>query len=163
MTELEYLPSMSDRGYDSWLARRHFVNIAAAAVLAFYLQCLAIVMSSSQTPSAVSQQWTDQEIEAILQYFITHNSEIGDAGNFKKKTYSAAAATIPGQTRTSAQVQTKWQGVSLYHYHFSKAISLISYIFSSNRHIGPSRLIKTHRGFTGIVRKMRRTLGLVRK
>ena len=110
--ELEYLPSMSDSEYDNWLARRHLVNIAAAAVVAFYLHCLAIIMSSSQAPSAISQQWTDQETEAILQYFITHNSEIGDTGNFKKKTYSAAAATIPGQTRNSSQVQTKWQAVS---------------------------------------------------
>src|ERR1700678_3349579 len=85
--ELEYLPSMSDSEYDNWLARRHLVNIAAAAVVAFYLHCLAIIMSSSQAPSAISQQWTDQETEAILQYFITHNSKIGDAGNFKKKTY----------------------------------------------------------------------------
>jgi len=65
--------------------------------------------SSSVSPS---QQWTDLEMEAILQYFHTHKSEIGDAGNFKKKLYTAAAGVVPGQTRTSLQVQTKWQAVS---------------------------------------------------
>jgi hypothetical protein len=116
-SELEFLPSMSDRDYDTWLARRHLVNIAAAAVAAFYLHCLSIIMSHSQpeapsTTGMISQQWTDLETEAVLQYLIDHKSEIGDAGNFKKKTYTAAAGIIPGQTRTSSQVQTKWQAVS---------------------------------------------------
>ncbi|KAF8804214.1 hypothetical protein BYT27DRAFT_7243939 [Phlegmacium glaucopus] len=58
-----------------------------------------------------SQQWTNHEIESILQHFITKRSEIGDAGNFKKKTYTSAAEAILGQTRTWEQVKTKWQGL----------------------------------------------------
>lgn len=60
-----------------------------------------------------SSQWTDHEIEAVLQYLIANKSEIGDAGNFKRKTYNAAAEAIQGHTRTWEQVRTKWQGVSL--------------------------------------------------
>ena len=107
---------MSDNGRDLqvWLVRRHFVSIAAAAVAAFYLHCLSIIMDNSQAVASptVSQQWADPETEAILLYFISNKSEIGDAGTFKKKTYTAAAGTIPGQTRSSSQVQTKWQAVS---------------------------------------------------
>jgi len=69
-------------------------------------------MANSQAASAVSQQWADHETETILLHFINNKSEIGNAGNFKKKTYTAAARTIPGQTRSSSQVQTKWQAVS---------------------------------------------------
>ncbi|KAF8815745.1 hypothetical protein BYT27DRAFT_7212960 [Phlegmacium glaucopus] len=50
-----------------------------------------------------SQQWTDPEIESILQHLITKRSEIGDARNFKKKTYTSATEAIPGQTRTWEQ------------------------------------------------------------
>ena len=69
-------------------------------------------MANSQAASAVSQQWADHETETILLHFINNKSEIGNAGNFKKNTYTAAAGTIPGQTRSSSQVQTKWQAVS---------------------------------------------------
>ncbi|KAF8222296.1 hypothetical protein L208DRAFT_1381900 [Tricholoma matsutake] len=65
-------------------------------------------MANSQAASTVSQQWDDHETETILLHFINNKSEIGDAGNFEKKTYTVAAGTIPGQTRSS-QVQTKWQ------------------------------------------------------
>lgn len=101
-----------------WLAKRHLVSVAAAAVTAFYLHSLSVIMATSSQPtgpdSAFSNQaqWTDAETEAILQYFLNHMSEIGDAGNFRMKTYSAAAGEIPGQTRTSTQVKTKWQSVS---------------------------------------------------
>jgi hypothetical protein len=107
---------MSD---SAWLVRRHLVNVAAAAVVAFYLHCLSIIMSS-QAPNTISgsQQWTDLKTEAFLQFLISHKSEIGEAGNFKKKTYTAAAGIIPGHTRTSSQVQTKWQGVSQSRNHF---------------------------------------------
>ena len=110
----------SDSAHDNWLAQRHLVNIAAAAVVAFYLHSLAIIMSSnSQAPSTISgSQWTDLEIETILQFFIIHRSEIGDAGNFKKSTYTAAAGIIPGRTRSPSQVQSKWQSVSKIYYHF---------------------------------------------
>ncbi|KAF8231112.1 hypothetical protein L208DRAFT_1399357 [Tricholoma matsutake] len=69
-------------------------------------------MANSQAASTVSQQWADHETETILLYFINNKSEIGNAGNFKKKIYTAAARTIPGQTRSSLQVQTKWQAMS---------------------------------------------------
>ena len=108
---------MSDGNFDNWLARRHLVSIAAAAVAAFYLHCLSIIMSNPQAATSASQQWTDLEIEAILQYFMTQTSDLADAGDFKKKTYNAAAGIIPGQTKTSSQVQTKWQGVSYSRYH----------------------------------------------
>jgi hypothetical protein len=106
---------MGDSANDNWLARRHLVSFAAAAVAAFYLHCLSLIISSNPQAASgrtMSQQWTDLETEAILQYFFTNKSEIGDAGNFKKKTYKAAAEAIPGQARTSSQVQTKWQLVS---------------------------------------------------
>ena len=92
------------------MAQRRFVTIAASAVTTFYLYCVLIFMASTVNPSS---QWTDLKIEAILQYFISKKSEIGDAGNFKKKTYTAAAETIKGHTKTWEQVKTKWQGVSL--------------------------------------------------
>ena len=90
------------------------VYIAASAVTAFYLHCICILMAGSNLNSlATTQQWTDQEIETILQYLLTNKSEIGDAGNFKRKTYTAAAETVTteGRTRTYEQVKTKWQGV----------------------------------------------------
>jgi len=96
---LNFTISMSDDAYDNWLARRHLISVAAAAVAAFYLHCLSIIMANPQAASSFvspSQQWTDLEMEAILQYFHTHKSEIGDAGNFKKKSYTAAAGVVPG-------------------------------------------------------------------
>jgi hypothetical protein len=98
---------------DSWVAQQHLVCIAASAVTTFYFQCICILMASTVNPSTTtSQQWTDTEIEAILEYFIAKKSEIGKAGNFNKKTYAAAAETIQGHPRTWEQVKTKWQGVS---------------------------------------------------
>jgi hypothetical protein len=79
-------------------------------------------MSKSESQAAastMSPQWADLEIEAIIQHFISNKSELTDAGNFKMKTYSSAAVIIPGQTKTPAQVQTKWHGVSQSYYHFS--------------------------------------------
>jgi hypothetical protein len=114
---------MSDNDYENWLVRRRLVSIAAASVTAFYLHCLSIIMSNSesqaQAASTMSQQWTDLEIEAIFQHLISNKSELTDAGNFKKKTYTSAAVAIPGQTKTPSQVQTKWHTVSQSHYHFS--------------------------------------------
>jgi hypothetical protein len=54
-----------------------------------------------------SKQWTDHETEAVLQYFVARRSEIGDTGNFKKKTYTGAAESIQGHTRTWEQVKSK--------------------------------------------------------
>ena len=104
---------MSNNAHELWLAQQHLVSVVAAAIAAFYLQCLSIIMANSQAASTVSQQWADHEIKTILLHFIKNRSEIGDAGNFKKTTYAAAARTIPGQTRSSSQVQMKWQAVSL--------------------------------------------------
>jgi hypothetical protein len=111
-SELEIFLSMDDNGRDPWLVRRHLVSVAAAAVAAFYFHCLSIIMATPQAMTSGSQQWADSETEAILLYFIANKSEIGDAGNFKKKTYTAAAGIIPDQTRSWSQVQTKWQTVS---------------------------------------------------
>ena len=66
------------------------IYIAASVVTAFYLHCTCILMAGSKS---TTQQWTDQEIET-LQYFIAHISEIGETGNFKRKTYTAAAETV---------------------------------------------------------------------
>ena len=66
------------------------IYIAASAVTAFYLHCTCILMAGSKS---TTQQWTDQEIET-LQYFIAHISEISETGNFKRKTYTAAAETM---------------------------------------------------------------------
>jgi hypothetical protein len=112
------MPDDNAQDSDLWLEhqRRLSLCLAVAAVTAFYLQCLSIVMASipqaSLSVPSMSQQWADHEIEAILLHFISKKSEIGDAGNFKKKTYVAAAETIRGQARTWEQVKTKWQGVS---------------------------------------------------
>jgi hypothetical protein len=110
---------MSDKAHNLWLGKQHLVTVAAAAVAAFYLHCLSVIMASSQPITSTtigstspSQQWTDAETEIILLHFIDHKSEIGDAGNFKKKTYGAAAGNIPGQTKSALQVQNKWQTVS---------------------------------------------------
>jgi hypothetical protein len=94
------------------VVRRRLIQvcISASAITTFYLYCVCIIMASN--PSTTSQQWSDYEIGAVLQYFLAKKSEIGDAGNFKKKTYLAAAETIQGHTRTWEQVKTKWQGVS---------------------------------------------------
>ena len=73
--------------------------------MAFYLHCLSIIMANPA--STMSQQWADHEIEVILQYFIANKSEI----SYARRRHAAAAGTIPGQVRTSLQVQTKWQGV----------------------------------------------------
>jgi hypothetical protein len=121
-SEFNFL-SMSDNAHNLWLGKRHLVTVAAAAVAAFYLHCLSVIMASSQPitsttigstspPMAPSQQWTDAEMEIILLHFINHKSEIGDTGNFKKRTYGAAAGDIPGQTKSALQVQNKWQSVS---------------------------------------------------
>jgi hypothetical protein len=106
-SELENFLLMDDNGRDPWLVRRHLVSVAAAAVAAFYFHCLSIITATPQAMTSGSQQWADSETEAILLYFISNKSEIGDVGNFKKKTYTAAAGIIPGQTRSSSQVQTK--------------------------------------------------------
>lgn len=111
-SELELSKSTMPPAYDPLVAQRRLVWLAASAVTAFYLHCLSTIMSG--TPSTTSTSWADHEIESILQYFIANKSEIGDAGNFKKKMYSAAAEAIPGHTRTGEQVRTKWQGVSRY-------------------------------------------------
>lgn len=97
--------------YDPWVAQQRLVCIAASAVTTFYLHCVCIIMAGNL---ATTSSWADHEIEAILQYFFTNKSEIGEAGNFKKKTYAAAAEAIQGRTRTGEQVKTKWQGVSHY-------------------------------------------------
>jgi hypothetical protein len=97
--------------HDLWLIRRRLVFLSAVAATTVYLQCLSIIMSAN-SGSTSSHQWADHEIEAILQYFVARKSEIGDAGNFKKKTYAGAAESIQGHTRTWEQVKTKWQGVS---------------------------------------------------
>ena len=73
---------------------------------------------ASNPSTTLSQQWTDHETEAVLQYFVAKKSEISNAGNFKKKTYAAAAETIQGHTRTWEQVKTKWQGVSQLELNF---------------------------------------------
>jgi len=103
------MPEDSEDIIEHWEARRRLVCIAASAVTTFYLYCVLILMSSTVNSSS---QWADHKIEAVLQYFIS-KSEIGDAGNFKKKTYTSAAENIKGHTKTSEQVKTKWQGVSL--------------------------------------------------
>lgn len=57
-----------------WLAKRHLVSVAAAAVTAFYLHSLSVIMATSSQPtgpnSAFSNQaqWTDAEPR---QYFNT--------------------------------------------------------------------------------------------
>jgi hypothetical protein len=111
----EYLPSefngMPDSAnHDLWLVQCRLVSLTAAAVTTFYLHCLYIITMSTNS----SQQWADHETEAVLLYFVARKAEIGDAGNFKKKTYAGAAESIQGHTRTWEQVKTKWQAVS-YH------------------------------------------------
>ena len=107
---LNFIVSMSDNENNIITLA---LSLAATSVAAFYLHCLSIIIANSQaTCSTSSQQWTDLETEAILQYFIDHKSDISDVGKFKKKTYTFASRIIPGQARTSLQVQTKWQSVS---------------------------------------------------
>ena len=96
--------------YDPLVAQQHLVWLAVSAVTAFYLHCLCTIMAGN--PPTTSTSWADHEVESILQYFLANKSEIGDTGNFKKKTYAAAAEAIQGHTRTAAQVTTKWQGIS---------------------------------------------------
>jgi hypothetical protein len=81
--------------------RVRLIHIAASAVTSFYLYCVCIIMAGNTSLAATTtSQWADNEVEAILQHFISKKSEIGDAGNFKKKTYMAAAEAIGGHTRT---------------------------------------------------------------
>lgn len=103
---------MSDNAQDIWLTRRQrLVCLAAAAVTSFYLHCFCIIMAKASTTSS-SSQWSIEETEALLQYLLDHKSEMGEAGNFKKKTYVAAAEIIPNKTKSWDKVKSKWGSVS---------------------------------------------------
>ena len=103
----------------------------------------------------MSQQWAHTETEAMLLFLLSNKSEIGEAGNFKEKTYTAAAGNIPGQTRSASQVQTKWQAVS----HAIVLFELIIHRFQLRQHIVPSRSIETPQECTRTTPIMNRTLG----
>ncbi|KAF8220895.1 hypothetical protein L208DRAFT_1382493 [Tricholoma matsutake] len=87
---------MPDNAHGQWLEQQCFICLAATAVTAFYLHCLSIIMAGIPPPINSSQPWADHDIEVILLHFIAKKSEIGDAGNFKKKTYVAVAEAIRG-------------------------------------------------------------------
>ena len=134
----------SDNSRDLWLLRRRLVSVSAAAVVAFYLRCLSIIMATPQASTGtVSQQWADTETEAMLLFLLSNKSEIGEAGNFKKKTYTAAAGNIPGQTRSASQVQTKWQAVS-------RAIVLFELIIHRFQLKATYRAIQIYRDTSGV-------------
>lgn len=69
-------------------------------------------MANPLSSTTAAHPWTDTETEAVLEHFFAERSQIGEAGNFKKKTYMSAAESIPGKTRTWEQVKNKWQAVS---------------------------------------------------
>ncbi|KAF8236759.1 hypothetical protein L208DRAFT_1375888 [Tricholoma matsutake] len=73
-------------------------------------------MAGIPPPINSSQPWADHDIKVILLHFIAKKSEIGDAGNFKKKTYVAVAEAIPSKARTWEQVKTKWHALKT-NYH----------------------------------------------
>ena len=102
----------------------------------------------------------DWSVEAILQYFLTNKSEISDSGNFKKKTYAAAAETTQG-TRTWEQVRTKWQGVSQFFYLSNWLLITDHDNFSWKQCIMPSKQIRTNWVFIGMIQRMKDRLGKV--
>ena len=96
--------------HDLWLVHCQLVILGASAVTAFYLYYATIIKAAPSI--TVTSQWTDDQTQAILQYFTANKSKIGDAGNFKKPSYIAAAEAIQDQIKTWEQVKTKWQSVS---------------------------------------------------
>ena len=104
---------MPDNTHGQWLEQQHLICLAATAVTAFYLHCLSIIMAGLPPPI----NWADHDIKVILLLFIAKKSEICDGGNFKKKTYVAAAEAIPSKARTWEQVKNKWNAVSSPFFH----------------------------------------------
>lgn len=68
-------------------------------------------MAKASASTTSSSQWSIKETEALLRYLLKHKSEMGEAGNFKKKTYLAAVEIIPNKIRAWDKVKTKWGAV----------------------------------------------------
>jgi hypothetical protein len=64
--------------------------------------------------------WNDEETEALLNFLIAHQSEAGDANNFKMTTFKKAADSETliqhrrsGLEKTAKRCKTKYTGVSI--------------------------------------------------
>jgi hypothetical protein len=74
----------------------------------------------AQPPPATRDkaQWTDDQVDILLDYLYDHHAEGGDGNNFKKETTNAAAAVLNSNVvcpsrppKTGQMVRTKWTGV----------------------------------------------------
>jgi len=95
----------------TWAAALTITTLCAQAAT-------AVMATASIAPTAPidKAQWNENETVALVDFFLEHKSEIGDAGMFKMGTFNAAAASITahytsGPRKTGKMCKTKWRAV----------------------------------------------------
>ncbi|KAI9573967.1 hypothetical protein HD554DRAFT_2210351 [Boletus coccyginus] len=77
-----------------------------------FTDTLMAELPEDTTSIAKITQWSDQEVDALVQYFHKHCAETGD-GNFKEATFSASAEFLQplhmtGKIKDAKSVRNKW-------------------------------------------------------
>lgn len=91
----------------------------AAALLAITTLCLQnTLLIMAQANDREKAHWNEHEVTALIDYLHVHRAE-GEAGNFKPKTFNAAADHITpylshGPKKVGKMCKTKWVSVCYY-------------------------------------------------
>ncbi|KAI9452092.1 hypothetical protein HD554DRAFT_2178470 [Boletus coccyginus] len=77
-----------------------------------FTDTLMAELPGDTTSIAKIAKWSDQEVDALVQYFHEHRAETGD-GNFKEATFSASAKFLQplhttGKIKDTKSVRNKW-------------------------------------------------------
>jgi hypothetical protein len=86
----------------------------AIAIVALYTQYAIFLMALPEEKEKA--HWNELEVSALVDYFYQHRSQVGEWGNFRAKTYDAAAEHIAshlsqGPKKTGKMCKKKWASV----------------------------------------------------
>jgi hypothetical protein len=76
-----------------------------------------IMSQDAQSVQGGKARWTEQEIDALVDFLVEHHAERGDGTNFKDVTLNAAAAhlrplLVSGKLKDGKSIKYKWGQVS---------------------------------------------------
>ena len=88
-------------------------SVASLAASLSHFTVESFISSMARQRSSPPASWNDKETAALIQFLHTNHAEAGDNGNFKKRTYNAAAEHISGlltsgPPKTGESVKNKW-------------------------------------------------------
>jgi len=90
-----------------------WASVASLAASLSHFTVESFISSMARQRSSPLASWNDEETAALIQFLHTNHAEAGDNGNFKKRTYNAAAEHISGlltsgPPKTGESVKNKW-------------------------------------------------------